>query len=199
MFLPVACLTIFHITHFSLRGKQIAKVEFLASDSGCCWQRVEVKRIQPCYQPTALQAFLSPDKETQRGDIYYSIILDFFLILSRGNRVLMVRSEWVDACDTKSKDSTEMTSRRELQQKLRIQLNRLKPASFQKAAVIQATATLGFAAKSSPHKIMKWGWMDARRVAGYVSLHNVLDQGLCHVVRVSYWLPWILLILQNQV
>lgn len=34
MFLPVACLTIFHITHFSLQGEQIAKVEFLAGDSG---------------------------------------------------------------------------------------------------------------------------------------------------------------------
>lgn len=29
------------------------------------------------------------------------------------------------------------------------------PPSFQKAAVIQATATSGFAAKSGPHKIME--------------------------------------------
>lgn len=34
MFLPVACLTIFHITHFSLQGEQIAKMVFLACDSG---------------------------------------------------------------------------------------------------------------------------------------------------------------------
>lgn len=50
-----------------------------------------------------------------------------------------------------------------------------KLSSFQTAAVKQATATSGLEAKRSPHKIMKWGWMDARRVAGYVSLHNVLD------------------------
>lgn len=49
-----------------------------------------------------------------------------------------------------------------------------KPVSFQKAAVIQSTATSGFATKSSPRKIMKW--------AGYVSLHNVLDHGLCQVI-----------------
>lgn len=67
MFLPVACLAIFHITHFSLQGKQTAKVEFLASDSGCCWQRVEVKRIQPYYQPTALEAFLSPKRRIKKG------------------------------------------------------------------------------------------------------------------------------------
>lgn len=57
-----------------------------------------------------------------------------------------------------------------------------EPLSFQEAARIQATATSGFATKSGPRKIMKWGWMDARRVAGYVSLHNVLDHSLCHVI-----------------
>lgn len=115
MFLPVACLTIFHITHFSLQGKQIAKVEFLASDSGCCWQRVEVKRIQPYYQPTVLQAFLSPKRqikrETVRGEMVYVHCLysirhatfSFLLILSGASRVLMVHSERADACDTKSK------------------------------------------------------------------------------------------------
>lgn len=75
MFLPVAYLTIFYVRHFSLQGKQIPKVEFLASDSGCCWHRVEVKRIQHYYQPTALEAFLSPkgQRQTERagGEILY--------------------------------------------------------------------------------------------------------------------------------
>lgn len=53
-------------------------------------------------------------------------------------------------------------------------LTKPPPPSFQKAAVIQSTTTSGFATKSSPRKIMKW--------AGYVSLHNVLDHGLCRVI-----------------
>lgn len=53
----------FHIT-FPSKGKQIAKVEILASDSGCCWQRVEVKRIQPYYPPAAAEGFIIPPKKT---------------------------------------------------------------------------------------------------------------------------------------
>lgn len=102
MLSPVACLPIFHITHFSLQGKQIAKVEFLASDSGCCWQWVEVKRIQPYYQPTALEAFLSPKRQIKkvRDRVYLwhlfmrHSVLEFLLILPWANKVLIVHSEW---------------------------------------------------------------------------------------------------------